>query len=109
MRSRQWPEPVCHRYVKRWENKPVLIERDANGDFILESSELAERFGLSLAALRRHMRHGSVVSTVEVGTAEHEGTKRVSLRLGNRLWCAVLNDANEVQHEHMTVLRGKAS
>jgi hypothetical protein len=46
---------------------------------------------------------------VEVGTAEHEGTKRVSLRLGNRLWCAVLNDANEVQHEHMTVLRGKAS
>jgi len=87
----------------------VLIERDPNGDFILDSSELAERFGLSLADLRRHMRHGSLISTVEIGTAEHEGTKRVSLRLGNRLWRAVLNDANEVQHEQMTVLRGKSS
>lgn len=87
----------------------MLIERDPNGDFILDSSELAERFGLSLADLRRHMRRGSLVSTVEIGTAEHEGTKRVSLRLGNRLWRAVLNDANEVQHEEMTVLRGKSS
>jgi hypothetical protein len=87
----------------------VLIERDSNGDFILESAELAKRFGLSLADLRRHMRHGSVVSSVEIGTAEHEGTKRVSLRLGNRLWRAVLNDENEVQQEQMTVLRGKTS
>ncbi len=87
----------------------MLIERDSNGDFILESSELARRFGLSLADLRRHMRHGSVVSSVEIGTAEHEGTKRVSLRLGNRLWQAVLNDENEVQQEQMTVLRGKSS
>nr|WP_246713416.1 DUF6522 family protein [Rhizobium sp. BK619] len=86
-----------------------MIERDPNGDFILDSSELAERFGLSLAALRRHMRHRSLVSTVEIGTAEHAGTKRVSLRLGNRLWRAVLNDANEVQHEEMTVLRGKSA
>ncbi|MBB2750578.1 UNVERIFIED_ORG: hypothetical protein GGI57_001254 [Rhizobium aethiopicum] len=87
----------------------MLIERDPSGDFILDSSELAERFGLSQADLRRHMRHGSLVSSVEIGTAEHEGTKRVSLRLGNRLWRAVLNDANEVQHEQMIVLRGKSS
>jgi hypothetical protein len=87
----------------------VLIERDPNGNFILESTELAERFGLSLADLRRHMRHGSVVSTVEIGTAEHEGTRRLSVRLGNRLWRAVLNDENEVQREQMTVLRGKPS
>nr|WP_210303755.1 DUF6522 family protein [Rhizobium esperanzae] len=86
-----------------------MIERDPNGDFILESSELAERFGLSLADLRRHMRHGSVVSTVEIGTAEHAGTTRVSLRLGNRLWRAVLNGDNEVQQEQMTVFRGKTS
>ncbi|OWV72508.1 hypothetical protein ATY76_06690 [Rhizobium sp. R339] len=86
----------------------MMIERDPNGDFILDSSELAQRFGLSLADLRRHMRHGSLVSSVEIGTAEHEGTKRVSLRLGNRLWRAVLNDENEVQHEEMTVLRANA-
>ena len=83
----------------------MLIGRDPNGDFILASSELAERFGLSLADLRRHMRHGAVVSSVEIGTAEHAGTKRVSLRLGNRLWRAVLNDQNEVQHEEMSVIR----
>jgi hypothetical protein len=87
----------------------VLIERDPNGNFILESTELAERFGLSLAELRHHMRHGSVVSTVEIGTAEHKGTRRISVRLGNRLWRAVLNDENEVQQEQMTVLRGKSS
>lgn len=86
----------------------MMIERDPNGDFILDSSELAQRFGLSLADLRRHMRHGSLVSSVEIGTAEHEGTKRVSLRLGNRLWRAVLNAENEVQHEEMTVLRANA-
>ncbi|RUM03962.1 DUF6522 family protein [Rhizobium chutanense] len=87
----------------------MLIECDPNGDFILDSSELAKRFGLSLADLRRHMRHGAVVSTVEIGTAEHAGTKRVSLRLGNRLWRAVLNEDNEVQQEQMTVFRGKTS
>lgn len=86
----------------------MMIERDPNGDFILDSSELAQRFGLSLTDLRRHMRHGSLVSSVEIGTAEHEGTKRVSLRLGNRLWRAVLNAENEVQHEEMTVLRANA-
>lgn len=86
----------------------MMIERDPNGDFILDSSELAQRFGLSLTDLRRHMRHGSLVSSVEIGTAEHEGTMRVSLRLGNRLWRAVLNAENEVQHEEMTVLRGNA-
>ena len=106
MRFRRWPERSALNVAGE---KSVLIERDANGDFILESSELAERFGLSLADLRRHMRHGSVVSSVEIGTAEHEGTKRVSLRLGNRLWQAVLNDENEVQQEQMTVLRGKPS
>lgn len=89
-------------------NEPMLIERDPNGDFILDSTELAERFGLSQADLRRHMRHGSVVSSVEIGMAEHAGTKRVSLRLGNRLWRAVLNDENEVQHEEMTILRRNA-
>ena len=86
----------------------MMIERDPNGDFILDSTELAQRFGLSLTDLRRHMRHGSLVSSVEIGTAEHEGTKRVSLRLGNRLWRAVLNAENEVQHEEMTVLRANA-
>jgi hypothetical protein len=87
----------------------VFVERAQNGDFILASSEIADRFGLSLAEFRRYMQLGFITCSVEVGTVEHEGTRRLSLRLGNRLWRAVLDDENKVQHEEMTFLGRKLS
>lgn len=86
----------------------MFVERAQSGDFVVDSAEIADRFGLSLSELRRYMQRGSVTSSVEVGTADHEGTKRLSLRLGNRVWRAVLDDENMVQHEEMIFLRGKA-
>jgi len=83
----------------------VFVERALNGDFNVESSEIADRFGLSLPKLRHYMQLGYVTSSVEVGTASHVGTTRLSLRFGNRLWRAVLNDENEVQHEETVFLR----
>ncbi|AYG68724.1 MULTISPECIES: DUF6522 family protein [unclassified Rhizobium] len=86
----------------------MFVERAQNGDFVLDSSEIADRFGLSLSEFRRHMQRGSITSCVEVGTADHEGTRRLSLRLGNRVWRAVLDDENRVRHEEMTFLRATA-
>ncbi|MFS8054950.1 DUF6522 family protein [Rhizobium sp. BR 317] len=82
----------------------MFVERAQNGDFIVDSIEIADRFGLSLAEFRRYMQRGSVTSSVEVGTEDHEGTKRLSLRLGNRIWRVVLDDENRVRHEEMTFL-----
>lgn len=85
----------------------MLVERTSNGDFIVASSEIAERFGLSLSEFRRYMQLGSVTSSVEVGSATHEGTTRLSLRFGNRYWRAVLNGEDEVQQEETGFLQGK--
>ncbi|NLS21394.1 hypothetical protein HGP16_33440 [Rhizobium sp. P40RR-XXII] len=86
----------------------MFVERAQNGDFVVDSFEIAERFGLSLSEFRRYMQRGSVTSCVEVGTADHEGTRRLSLRLGNRVWRAVLDDESKVQREEMTILRVSA-
>lgn len=83
------------------------IECDPNGDFILESGEIAARFGLSRDDFRLRIRQGLVTSTVERGEAEDIGTSRLSVRLGNRLWRAVLNGEGEVQNEAVTFVRGR--
>ncbi|MCM2474291.1 hypothetical protein HGO38_12485 [Rhizobium sp. CG5] len=85
----------------------MQIERDPNGDFILEPGELAERFGLSSDDFRRRMQKGLLASTVEVGEGEHAGTCRLSLRLGNRLWRAILDSEDRVTSEEMTFVRGQ--
>ena len=86
----------------------MFVERAQSGDFVVDSAEIADRFGLSLSELRRYMQRGSITSSVEVGTADHEGTKRLSLRLGNRIWRAVLDDENRVRREEMIFLRNRA-
>ncbi|MBB4188604.1 DUF6522 family protein [Sinorhizobium terangae] len=85
----------------------MYIERNQSGDFILESSELAERFGLSSDEFRQHLRRGSVMSMVERGEAEDAGTCRLSVRLGNRMWRAILDDQGRVASEEMTILRSR--
>ncbi|KGE02246.1 MULTISPECIES: DUF6522 family protein [Rhizobium/Agrobacterium group] len=82
------------------------IERGPNGDFILESGELAGRFGLSGEDFRQRIRQGLVKSMVERGEAEDIGTCRLSVRLGNRLWRAILSNEGEVRDEAMTFVRG---
>ena len=85
----------------------MFVERAQNGDFIVDSSEIAARFGLSLSEFRRYMQMGSITSSVETGTADDEGTRRLSLRFGNRVWHAILDHENRVQHEEVTFLRGR--
>lgn len=85
----------------------MQIERDPNGDFILQPADLAERFGLTSDDFRRRMQKGLLASTVEVGEGEDAGTCRLSLRLGNRLWRAILDAQDRVTSEEMTFVRGQ--
>ncbi|NKN36114.1 hypothetical protein HFC70_07055 [Agrobacterium sp. a22-2] len=85
----------------------MQIERDPNGDFILQPADLAERFGLTSDDFRRKMQKGLLASTVEVGEGEDAGTCRLSLRLGNRLWRAILDSEDRVMSEEMTFVRGQ--
>jgi len=74
----------------------VKIIRDMDGDFVVDAEQVASRFGLSPDAMRHHMKRGAVVSIVEKGTGEDEGNCRLSLRLGNRIWRAVIGPDFEV-------------
>ncbi|TCV66727.1 hypothetical protein EDE05_11334 [Neorhizobium sp. R1-B] len=81
------------------------IERDENGDFVLETPELAQRFGLSSEEFRKSLRQGHITSSVERGEGEDAGTHRLSVRLGNRRWRAILSAQGQVAQEEMTFVR----
>ena len=55
-----------------------------------------------------YIQQGFVTSSVEIGSDEHAGTRRLSLRFGNRQWRAVVEIENEVQHEELTFLKGRS-
>ncbi len=69
---------------------PLKIETDSNGDFILDAEAIASRFGISPDAMRHHLKRGAVVSVVEKGSGLDDGKSRLSVRLGNRTWRAVV-------------------
>lgn len=60
-------------------------------DPVIEVSYLADRFGLSQDAFVNLLRRGLVRSRVEIGIGEDEGTKRLTVRIGNRQWVAVMD------------------
>ncbi|TDW27275.1 hypothetical protein EV128_1113 [Rhizobium azibense] len=83
----------------------MQITRDDNGDFILNPTELSSRFGLSGTEFRRKLQMGLVASTVEIGEGEDLGLQRLSLRIGNRIWRAILDNSDKVISEEMTFAR----
>lgn len=82
------------------------IKRDQSGDFVLDSTEIASRFALSLERFRDLQRRKLVSSTIERGEGEDAGSHRISLRIGNRVWRAVLNAEDVVQSETISTVRG---
>ncbi|WP_431323809.1 DUF6522 family protein [Rhizobium sp. YTU87027] len=59
-------------------------------ELTVDASYLADRFGLSPEAFRRYMAQGLVRSRVEMGQDADLGKTRLTVRLGNRVWIAVL-------------------
>lgn len=82
------------------------IVRDGDGNFVLDPGELASKFALTPADFRSRMQRGLVFSTVEAGLGDDEGTTRLSLRIGNRLWRAVLDAEGSVRNETLTFVNG---
>lgn len=83
----------------------MQIELDAKGDFILDPAELAERFGLTKDAFRRNLKLGFIKSTVETGEGEDFGTSRLTLRLGNRKWQAIIGADGTVVSQTMIMAK----
>lgn len=84
------------------------VERDQNGDFTFDSVALADRLQLSSEDLRRNIRRGLVTSMVERGEGEDAGTCRLRVKIGNRVWTAILNSEDRVITEEMTIYRASS-
>lgn len=81
------------------------VQRDQNGDFTFDPAALADRFQLSSDDFRRNIRRGLVTSMVERGEGEDAGTCRLRVKIGNRVWTAILNSEDRVISEEMTIYR----
>lgn len=81
------------------------LERDGEGDFLLDPALLAQRFALTAERFRHLLRAGHVRSSVEQGRGEDEGRQRLTVRCGNRAWTAVVDANGNVVSESLTVLR----
>jgi hypothetical protein len=91
--------------VTRSSSTATRLERDGEGDFLLDPELLAERFALSAERFRRLVQAGHVRSSVERGTGEDEGRQRLTVRCGNRAWTAVVDAGGNIVSESFTVLR----
>lgn len=87
----------------------MQIARDDGGNFVLDPTELASKFALKPDDFRSRMQRGLLLSTVETGFGDDEGTTRLSLRLGNRLWRAILDADDRVMSETLTFVRGNGA
>jgi hypothetical protein len=87
----------------------MQIARDGGGNFVLDPTELASRFALKPDDFRSKMQRGLLLSTVETGVGDDKGTTRLSLRLGNRLWQAILDADDRVMNETLTFVRGNGA
>ena len=77
----------------------MRIERDEQGDFILDPEVLATKLSIRPETLQRRMRLGLVTSLVEEGEGEHAGLTRLTVRCGSRFWRALLNPRGLVIEE----------
>lgn len=79
----------------------MKLKRDDHGDFIIDASLVAEKFQIGQEQFRRHMMIGLVTSVVEKGVGSDLGRQRLSVRYGNRVWRAILDDDHVVLTDEM--------
>ena len=83
----------------------MKLERDADGDYVLDPALLTQRLSVPEDELRHLMRLGQVTSVVEAGEGDDAGRQRLSVRCGDMVWRAVLDGENAVLSEETFDLR----
>jgi hypothetical protein len=79
----------------------MRIERDSNGDYVLDPDELAPKLCLSADELRRRIKSGLVTSLVEAGQGEDVGLCRLTVRCGGAVWRAIVAADGSVIREEL--------
>jgi len=82
-------------------DRTSLFGLQTDGSPIVDAAVLAGRFGLTPDLLLDHLRIGFVRSRVEIGTGDDAGKRRLSVRIGNRVWIAIVNENGCVLSEEM--------
>lgn len=96
---------VNHGHSGEW--PPIIASRERTGEFTLDAAVLAGRFRIPPNELRSLMARGLVKSTVEIGEGEDKGTWRLSIRCGNRIWSAVVQEDGHTIEEKMRFSSGR--
>lgn len=78
-----------------------LFGSETDGSPVVDAAVLAGRFGLTPDLLLDHLRRGFVRSRVEIGADEDAGKRRLSVRIGNRIWIAIVSEDGSVISEEM--------
>ena len=83
----------------------MKLERDPQGDFVVEPGILARKLSVPEDELRHQMQLGQVTSAVERGEGEDAGCQRLSVRCGDMVWRAVVDAGLNVVSEEAFDLR----
>lgn len=87
-----------HVHHKARSRQSLHIEFGPDG-FTLDAAALAERFGMSVQAMRSLMDRQLMRGMVEKGEGADAGTWRLSMRYGNRMWRGVFMENGELREE----------
>jgi hypothetical protein len=79
------------------------LERSPSGDYVVDATLLARRFGQRVPVLRELMRRHLVTSRVETGTDDDAGTSRLTVQCGHRVWRAIIDNHGAIVSEEMAV------
>ncbi|WP_336492133.1 DUF6522 family protein [Methylobacterium nigriterrae] len=77
------------------------LDRNGQGDWIIDPEQLASRLDIIPGHLRHKMRLGLVTSRVEAGQHEDAGNWRVTVRTGQKAWQGIFDAAGNLTSERM--------
>ncbi len=78
-----------------------MADQNDINDFTVDAVFLADRFGVPTETLRRQMQQGLVRSVIERGEGADAGRTRLTVRIGNRSWIAVVAEDGTMITERM--------
>ena len=77
------------------------LDRNGQGDWIIDPEQLASRLDINSGHLRHKIRLGLVTSRVEAGPDEDAGNWRVTVRFGRKAWQGIFDEAGGLTNERM--------